>query len=97
MCCKFFKRSNLLLFLLSLLSLCIGCNEDDKERIVVMNVSSDLVWTGSRPPGNSTDLVKVMECTIEGTEEILYLSKMRLKVLSMLKVFGIKSGLGLLN
>ena len=87
MCCKFFKRSNLLLFLLSLLSLCIGCNErtsrhgktysneDDKERIVVMNVSSDLVWTGSRPPGNSTDLVKVMECTIEGTEEILYLSK----------------------
>lgn len=34
MCCKFFKRSNLLLFLLSLLSLCIGCNEDDKERIV---------------------------------------------------------------
>ena len=97
MCCKFFKRSNLLLFLLSLLSLCIGCNEDDKERIVVMNVSSDLVWTGSRPPGNSTDLVKVMECTIEGTEEILYLSKNAIEGFEYVEGFRYKIRVGIVE
>ena len=64
-----------LIALFCLIGVCSSCLDDDKERIVVMNVSSDLVWMGSRPPGNSTDLVKVMECTIEGTEEILYLSR----------------------
>lgn len=71
---KIYGGLSFLLFLL--LPLCIGCDkEDSKERIVVMNISSDLVWMGARPPGSPTDSVQLMECRVEGTDEILYLSK----------------------
>lgn len=60
-----------------LIGLCLSmtsCSEDDADRIVVLNISSELVSIGVRPPGDAEDKVKLMECIVDGTNETFYIS-----------------------
>lgn len=51
-----------------------SCGEDDAGRIVVLNISPELVPIGVRPPGNADEKVKLMECIVDGTNETFYIS-----------------------
>lgn len=74
----FFKRVSFVYGIaICLIGICIfvtSCSEDDPDRVVVMDISPELVLEGVRPPGHSDDYVKMMKCIVEGTNETLYIS-----------------------
>lgn len=85
----------LIIFSLTLLS--TGCDKEDEEKIVVMNVSPELVWIGVRPPGHYTDSVEVMECVIEDTNEILYLHQNAIEGFEYIAGFQYKIRVKIIN
>ncbi len=58
------------------ITIMISCSDDSNGSIgktVVMNVDPDLVSVGVRPPG-SVGTVQVMKCTVEGSNQTLYIN-----------------------
>lgn len=55
----------------------IGCDKDDDsvENIVIISVSSELTWIKATPHNPTHPFVLVMECTIEGNNEKLYIAQ----------------------
>jgi hypothetical protein len=74
-------KSNLItkafsLIVLFLATLMFSCSDDShisNGKTVVMDVAPDLVLVGVRPPGY-IGTVPVMKCTVEGTNQTLYIN-----------------------
>lgn len=65
------------IMLLLLYTLCfISCDKDDNnvENIVIMSVSPELVWIKATPSTPTHPRVQIMECSIEGNNEKLYIA-----------------------
>lgn len=75
---KLLKRDSFIygvaICLIEMCLLMVSCSDNDADRVVVMDISSQLVSTGVRPPGQAGDYVKMMECIVEGTNETFYIS-----------------------
>lgn len=67
-----------------------SCSGDDADRIVVLNISPELVPVGVRPPGNADDKVKLMECIVDGTNETFYISPNRIEGFEYVEGFKYK-------
>lgn len=48
------------------------------SKVVVLNISHELVSVGVRPPGTTDDKVSLMECVVDGTNETFYISPNRI-------------------
>lgn len=83
-----------------LIGMCLlmaSCSEDDADRVVVMDISSELVSTGVRPPGHAGDYVKMMECIVEGTNETLYISPHGIEGFEYVEEFKYKVRVRIIN